>query len=124
MGPVTLIENRTGIISCPVLASPWPVVSWQRNSLPLVISGKVVDKYSKRMKLDANNRDLVITKVEMEDGGTYSCRAVNRIGSASGESEVTIGSKYFVVLFLPKFLSQQQSFYHHSKVFIITAKFF
>ena len=93
MGPVTLIENRTGIIPCPIVASPAPVITWRKNSIPIILKGKVLEKYKDKVKLAANGLDLEIMNVEKEDGGTYTCQGENRNGRVSDDSDVTIGSK-------------------------------
>ena len=94
MGPVTLIENRTGVVVCPVLASPAPQITWRKNG-QIVYKGKDDPRNDKRLKVADNGRDLLIPNVQVTDAGEFTCQAVNRNGKAEDFSVVTVGSKYF-----------------------------
>lgn len=99
MGPVILILNRTGIIVCPVFASPSPRITWRKNGVVILKVGiKDIDN-DKRLSVGENKRDLLIPNVQETDAGKYTCYAENRKGFAEGDSVATVGSKQYHLLF-------------------------
>ncbi|CAB4021408.1 fibronectin type III domain-containing -like, partial [Paramuricea clavata] len=91
MGPVILIANRTGLVICPVAASPPPEITWRKNGRIILKVGKADVQNDKRFKAAANQRDLLIPSVKLSDAGTYTCHAKNRKGSAEDSSDITVG---------------------------------
>jgi hypothetical protein len=100
MRPVTLIENRTGLVICPVAASPPPEITWRKNGRIILKICKADVQNNERFKAAANEKYLLIPNVQLSDAGTYTCRAKNRRGEAQDSSDVTVGSKYFNLMFV------------------------
>ncbi|CAL8103250.1 unnamed protein product [Calicophoron daubneyi] len=74
------------ILTCPVTGQPAPVIKWYR----VTNTGNVPVQYGERYTLQSDN-SLHISDVNMEDGGSFVCEAVNMYGKASHTVTVEIG---------------------------------
>lgn len=71
-------------------------------NFPFRYCGKEELKSDSRRKIvvDGNNHSLVIGESAVEDSGTYSCKAINKVGEATQKATVTVKCKFFfAVLF-------------------------
>ena len=72
-----------------VTGSPLPSVTWEQE-------GRGEVKMSKRQRvveLSGGVTSLTISPVECEDGGVYTCMAVNHLGSVSASCKLTVLGK-------------------------------
>ncbi|KAK0423255.1 hypothetical protein QR680_008049 [Steinernema hermaphroditum] len=76
--PIEVRESETAEMSVTVAGRPEPEVTWYKDSQPVQIDGShVVEK-----KDSEGHHTLVIKDARLEDVGTYSCKAVNKAGTA------------------------------------------
>ncbi|XP_061594740.1 hemicentin-1 [Cololabis saira] len=69
---LTAVLDSSVNIQCVATGSPLPQLNWLRNGLPLPISSHV--------RLLSAGQVLRITRVQVSDGGSYTCVASNRAG--------------------------------------------
>ncbi|XP_068677027.1 uncharacterized protein [Montipora foliosa] len=77
---ITINESQTAILKCSANGNPLPKVEWSRlnSSLP---AGRHVIELSGA---------LIVRDVRPGDGGVYSCRAENLLGSTNASAELTV----------------------------------
>ncbi|XP_067940287.1 hemicentin-1-like [Watersipora subatra] len=71
---LSVIENRTALISCPVTGIPQPSIIWFRGRVPLI------DGPYPNIRLLNQDQQLELSKVQLSDAGSYSCKATNAAG--------------------------------------------
>uniref|UniRef100_A0A3Q1B6M5 Hemicentin-1 n=1 Tax=Amphiprion ocellaris TaxID=80972 RepID=A0A3Q1B6M5_AMPOC len=69
---LTTVLDSSVNIECVATGSPLPQLNWLRNGLPLPVSSHV--------RLLSAGQVLRITRVQVSDGGSYTCVASNRAG--------------------------------------------
>uniref|UniRef100_A0AC35UCA7 Down syndrome cell adhesion molecule-like protein Dscam2 n=1 Tax=Rhabditophanes sp. KR3021 TaxID=114890 RepID=A0AC35UCA7_9BILA len=67
-----VIFNNDAVLHCPVISSPPPTVTWERDGV------KIDFEVEKRYKL-VNGTDLLVTKSKSSDGGKFTCIGVNDV---------------------------------------------
>ena len=78
---VTAASNTTITIRCPVSGVPTPVVTWNKDDVPVVDGGRINF---------AENNTLVIKQVELDDSAKYTCSVQNTFGQDEASSIVRI----------------------------------
>uniref|UniRef100_A0A3Q2CT39 Hemicentin-1 n=1 Tax=Cyprinodon variegatus TaxID=28743 RepID=A0A3Q2CT39_CYPVA len=69
---LTTVLDSSVSIECVATGSPQPQLNWLRNGLPLPVSSNI--------RLLSAGQVLRITRVQVSDGGSYTCVASNRAG--------------------------------------------
>ncbi|MED6295336.1 hypothetical protein CHARACLAT_030705, partial [Characodon lateralis] len=69
---LTTVLDSSVSIECVASGSPRPQLNWLRNGLPLPVSSNI--------QLLSAGQVLRITRIQVSDGGTYTCVASNRAG--------------------------------------------
>ena len=77
----SLLEGERLILACHA-SEATNEIRWTKDGVPVNIRANI---YS-----TGNNRTLVIEKVLTSDSGKYSCKAVNKAGSASSFVDITV----------------------------------
>ena len=77
----TAASNTTITIRCPVSGVPTPVVTWNKDDVPVVDGGR---------NIFAENNTLVIQQVELDDSAKYTCSVENTFGVDEASSFVRI----------------------------------
>ncbi|XP_071630624.1 vascular endothelial growth factor receptor 1 isoform X1 [Temnothorax longispinosus] len=78
--------HKTVILQCFAEGMPKPIVTWYKDNVLL----KENDQYSfKSYKYD-NYKELNINYLKQHDGGNYSCRAINRLGTNETFQQITV----------------------------------
>ena len=85
---VTVKDGEPLELVCEFKGDPEPHVSWHKNGEPLVSSDAVALKYRNRVAT------LSIVEVFPEDEGTYSCKAVNSVGSIETKCTLKVTRKF------------------------------
>jgi len=78
---VTAASNTTITITCPVSGVPTPVVTWNKDGVPVVDGGRINF---------AENNTLVMEQVELGDSAKYTCSVQNSFGKDEASSIVRI----------------------------------
>ncbi|XP_046985732.1 hemicentin-1-like [Schistocerca americana] len=73
------------ILHCEPEGDPKPVISWKKERMPL--------QESKDMFIRADDDALIIRQASLDDSGTYTCTAVNSVGSADRHMVVNVQVK-------------------------------
>lgn len=68
------------VIECKVRANPRPVITWQKDELPIEL-----DERTQQVETADGVCQLIIHQPQLRDSGNYKCTAVNSIGSQSVE---------------------------------------
>ena len=84
-GPVgtTVNTSQTAILKCVADGNPTPQVTWSKLNSSLPIGRHVTTSSA-----------LIVKDVRPEDGGVYSCRAKNLLGSINATAKLTVQCKY------------------------------
>nr|XP_061790885.1 hemicentin-1-like [Nerophis lumbriciformis] len=69
---LTTVQDSSVNIECVAKGSPPPQLNWLRNGLPLPVSS--------HLRLLSAGQVLRITRIQVSDGGSYTCVASNRAG--------------------------------------------
>lgn len=88
----TLSGNRTVI--CRPEGAPYPTIEWLKNGRNLNL---VADDNMSRVRMLANG-NLVLSQLQLQDQGEYTCKATNDLGSATSTGTLTISGR--ILLFL------------------------
>ena len=79
--PLSLLEGERLTLACQANEATKDIRG-TKDGVPVNTRANIV--------LTANNSTLVIEKVLISDSGTYSCKAVNKAGSASSSVNITV----------------------------------
>lgn len=71
---LSIVQNRTAYIDCPVTGIPQPSIMWLKDDFPLL------DWPYPDLRLLGNDRRLEISNAQVDDGGRYTCQATNPAG--------------------------------------------
>ena len=85
-------ENQTAILKCTAHGNPPPKVTWFKLNSSLPAGRHVIDP----------SGALFVKDVRPGDGGVYSCRAENLLGSVNASAKLTVQCKLFT-MFLSRF---------------------
>jgi len=88
---VTAASNITISIRCPVSGVPTPVVTWQKDGVPVTAGGKI--------SLVNEKAQLIIRAADGDDSGKYSCTVENNFGKNSLSSIVRVIGKCLIQAF-------------------------
>ena len=88
---VTAASNTTIFIRCPVSGVPVPVVTWQKDGVPVTAGGKI--------SLMKEKPQLIIRVAKGVDSGKYSCTVENNFGKDSLSSIVRVMGKCLIQVF-------------------------
>lgn len=70
---LTMMENETVSLHCPVTGYPIPVVKWYFKDIPLVIYGRKIVTF-------LDGQELRISNIRRQEAGLYTCIAKNSVG--------------------------------------------
>lgn len=76
-------KEKDLIIDCKVRANPRPVVTWQKDNLPIEL-----DERMQQIEHLDGTCELIIHQPTVKDSGNYTCTATNSIGSQSTSHQV------------------------------------
>jgi titin len=81
-------ENTMYQLECNVQGNPLPTVQWFKDNINIDNSPDYITTY--------NNGEAILKfeNISLEDQGTYSCKAVNRIGQASTSATLSVEGKF------------------------------
>lgn len=79
-----MLPGESARLHCKLKGSPVIQVTWFKNNK------EVSESNTLRMSFVNSEAVLDLTDVKVEDSGTYSCEAVNDVGSDSCSAEVVI----------------------------------
>ncbi|XP_076455301.1 hemicentin-1-like isoform X2 [Babylonia areolata] len=83
---LTVVQNNSISIGCPVSGVPTPSIIWFKDEAPLL------DWPYRDLRVVDNDRTLEVLNAQQEDAGTYSCLATN----PAGQDEVDFSLQVFV----------------------------
>ncbi|XP_052788091.1 hemicentin-1-like [Mya arenaria] len=81
---LTVIENRTRAIVCPVYGIPTPSIIWFKDKAPLF------DWPYPRMTLTNKEQRIEITDAQVEDAGIFTCQATNPAGQVKQDFHLEV----------------------------------
>ena len=79
----TVNTSQTAILKCVADGNPTPQVTWSKLNSSLPIGRHVTTSSA-----------LIVKDLKPEDGGVYSCRAKNLLGSINATAKLTVQCKY------------------------------
>ena len=79
--PLSLLEGERLTLACQANEAT-KEIRWTKDGVPVNTRANIY--------LTGNNSTLVIEKVLTSDSGKYSCKAVNKAGSASSSVDITV----------------------------------
>ena len=77
---LTTVVNATVVISCPYQGTPRPDIMWRHNQRAIVPG----------LKYNMSRSSLIISTVQLEDGGSYACIASSKFGRDSKTLNLTV----------------------------------
>ena len=83
-----VVQNRTAYINCPISGIPQPSIIWYKDDFPLL------DWPYDDMRLLGNERRLEVSNAQVDDGGTYTCKATNPAGQVKQEFTLTVQGEW------------------------------
>lgn len=84
-------ENKSLVITCPVTGIPSPSVMWLKDKAPLL------DFPYRNLKVTNDDRRLEISDAQVEDAGRYTCRATNPAGQDEVSFQVKVQGMNFTI---------------------------
>lgn len=78
-------EHTTVMFECSLMGIPSPIVSWFKGNMKIPH-----DKKKYIHSSDGDNHFLKILKVNTQDGGIYTCRAINVVGETLCRATLTV----------------------------------
>ncbi|KAK3592726.1 hypothetical protein CHS0354_007728 [Potamilus streckersoni] len=84
---LTVIQNKTIFIECPVSGIPFPSIMWLKDKFPLL------DFPYKDLLVHDKDQRLEVSNAQVDDAGTYTCRATNPAGQTD--------QKYVLDVYVP-----------------------
>ncbi|XP_074841400.1 obscurin isoform X2 [Carettochelys insculpta] len=95
--------GKDATLSCQIVGNPIPVVSWEKDKLPIQSGGRF------KMVEDGDLYRLTIYDLTFEDSGQYICRAKNTIGEAFTAVSIKVGEETTVMESAPYFIQKPSS---------------
>lgn len=95
--------GKDATLSCQIIGNPVPVVSWEKDKLPIQSGGRF------KMVEDGDLYRLTIYDLSLGDSGQYICRARNTIGEAFAAVSIKVGEETTVTAFAPYFIQKPSS---------------
>uniref|UniRef100_A0A8C5TWT4 Obscurin n=1 Tax=Malurus cyaneus samueli TaxID=2593467 RepID=A0A8C5TWT4_9PASS len=92
--------GKDATLSCQIIGNPIPVVSWEKDKLPVQSGGRF------KTTEDGDLYRLTIYDLNLEDSGQYICRAKNTIGEAFAAVSIKVGEETTVTEFAPYFIQK------------------
>ncbi|KAK7094973.1 hypothetical protein V1264_006443 [Littorina saxatilis] len=81
---LTVVQNSTIGIDCPVTGVPQPSIIWFKDEAPLL------DWPYRDLRVTNDDRTLEVLNAQVEDAGTYSCLATNPAGQDEVEFKLQV----------------------------------
>ena len=85
----TMLEGDKLVLTCKANEATWRI-SWEKNNVSKIQRANISE--------NSDSSILVIEKVEVSDSGEYSCKALNKAGSASSSVDIKIRGKIILNL--------------------------
>ncbi|XP_010292888.1 PREDICTED: obscurin-like protein 1, partial [Phaethon lepturus] len=95
--------GKDATLSCQIIGNPIPVVSWEKDKLPVPSGGRF------KTTEDGDLYRLTIYDLSLEDSGQYICRAKNTIGEAFAAVSIKVGEETTVTESAPYFIQKPSS---------------
>ncbi|XP_068862353.1 obscurin isoform X16 [Aphelocoma coerulescens] len=95
--------GKDATLSCQIVGNPIPVVSWEKDKLPVQSGGRF------KTTEDGDLYRLTIYDLNLEDSGQYICRAKNTIGEAFAAVSIKVGEETTVTESAPYFIQKPSS---------------
>ncbi|XP_041899175.1 obscurin isoform X8 [Corvus kubaryi] len=95
--------GKDATLSCQIIGNPIPVVSWEKDKLPVQSGGRF------KTTEDGDLYRLTIYDLNLEDSGQYICRAKNTIGEAFAAVSIKVGEETTVTESAPYFIQKPSS---------------
>uniref|UniRef100_A0A669QKL3 Obscurin n=1 Tax=Phasianus colchicus TaxID=9054 RepID=A0A669QKL3_PHACC len=95
--------GKDATLSCQIIGNPIPVVSWEKDKLPIQSGGRF------KTTEDGDLYQLTIYDLSLEDSGQYICRAKNTIGEAFAAVSIKVGEETTVTESAPYFIQKPSS---------------
>ncbi|XP_019399214.1 PREDICTED: obscurin [Crocodylus porosus] len=95
--------GKDATLSCQIVGNPVPVVSWEKDKLPIQSGGRF------KTVEDGDLYRLTIYDLSLDDSGQYICRARNTIGEAFAAVSIKVGEETTVTAFAPYFIQKPSS---------------
>ncbi|XP_062424696.1 obscurin isoform X3 [Rhea pennata] len=95
--------GKDATLSCQIIGNPIPVVSWEKDKLPVQSGGRF------KTTEDGDLYRLTIYDLSLEDSGQYICRAKNTIGEAFAAVSIKVGEETTVTESAPYFIQKPTS---------------
>uniref|UniRef100_A0A8D2PD00 Obscurin n=1 Tax=Zosterops lateralis melanops TaxID=1220523 RepID=A0A8D2PD00_ZOSLA len=92
--------GKDATLSCQIVGNPIPVVSWEKDKLPVQSGGRF------KTTEDGDLYRLTIYDLSLEDSGQYICRAKNTIGEAFAAVSIQVGQETTVTESAPYFIQK------------------
>ncbi|XP_023777818.1 obscurin [Cyanistes caeruleus] len=92
--------GKDATLSCQIVGNPIPVVSWEKDKLPVQSGGRF------KTTEDGDLYRLTIYDLSLEDSGQYICRAKNTIGEAFAAVSIKVGEETTVTESAPYFIQK------------------
>lgn len=92
--------GKDATLSCQIVGNPIPVVSWEKDKLPVQSGGRF------KTTEDGDLYRLTIYDLSLEDSGQYICRAKNTIGEAFAAVSIKVGQETTVTESAPYFIQK------------------
>ncbi|XP_055948498.1 hemicentin-1-like isoform X2 [Argiope bruennichi] len=80
---ISVLKNDTLKLNCSAEGFPEPVYLWRKN-------GQMLSLLKPGLEFEESKKILKITHAQELDSGSYSCIAMNKVGSSSQEFEVSV----------------------------------
>ena len=85
----TMLEGDTLTLTCKANEATWRI-TWEKNNVSKIQRANITE--------NGDSSILLIEKVEVSDSGEYSCKVLNKAGSASSSVDIKIRGKIILDL--------------------------
>ncbi|XP_064650190.1 hemicentin-1-like isoform X2 [Lineus longissimus] len=79
-----IVVNRSITLQCPAYGTPPPDITWLRNGIPLLASGKP------HIRVLNGGKEIKITRAAVTDSARYTCIATNKAGTSDIDFDMDI----------------------------------